>query len=243
VEQKLVESGNAARLPVTQTSAQAAPSQEQVSQPLLPLPSAEQKQQGVAQQRGNHGVPVGQRNRWQGNGYGGNGNYNRRGRGRGSHNGRGIGLANPTQQFTEDFDFSAMNEKFNKDEVWGTLGGKDDEEEEEFDDGHVEDEAADSTQSDAAKKALYNKDDFFDSLSCDAIEGGRAERTKFSEQRKIDTETFGAFPVRSRGGRGGRGGRRGGYRGGYYGGGSYGIGRGGGYGRGRGMGRASPGGV
>lgn len=51
VEQKLVESGNAARLPVTQTSAQAAPSQEQLSHPLLPLPSAEQKQQGVAQVR------------------------------------------------------------------------------------------------------------------------------------------------------------------------------------------------
>lgn len=236
----------------TQSSSQAAPSQEQVSQPLLPLPSAEQKQQGPAQQRGNHGVPVGQRNRWQGNGYGGNGNYNRRGRGRGSHTGRGVGLANPTQQFTEDFDFSAMNEKFKKDEVWGALGGKDDEEEDDFDDSHAEEEAAaDSAHSDGPKKVLYKKDDFFDSLSCDAIEGGRQERTKFSEQRKIDTETFGAFPVRSRGGRGGRGGRgRGGYRGGYYGGGSYGIGRGGGQGGGgggyggrggRGAGRGPPG--
>lgn len=37
---------------------------------------------------------------------------------------------------------------------------------------------------------MYVKDDFFDSLSCDALdrEEGRAERTKFSEQRKIDTE-------------------------------------------------------
>jgi hypothetical protein len=37
---------------------------------------------------------------------------------------------------------------------------------------------------------MYVKDDFFDSLSCDALdrEEGRSERTRFSEQRKIDTE-------------------------------------------------------
>jgi uncharacterized membrane protein YgcG len=81
-------------------------------------------------------------------------------------------------------------------------------------------------------QVMYVKDDFFDSLSCDALdwEDGRSERTKFSEQRKIDTETFGNFPLWSRGGRGGRGGsHRGGYRNSY--GGAYGGGRGAGYGR------------
>lgn len=38
---------------------------------------------------------------------------------------------------------------------------------------------------------VYIKDDFFDSLSCNALDrGSRNGRTKFSEQLKIDTEVL-----------------------------------------------------
>ncbi|CAN6195230.1 unnamed protein product [Urochloa humidicola] len=159
--------------------------------------------------------------------------YNNRGQGRGRGRGRGNGQSHPITKFTEDFDFMAMNEKFNKDEVWGHLGkstGQLNDDPNDYEDDVLEDEISPRKQE---AKPVYVKDDFFDSLSCNTIDnGGRNGRIKFSEQRKIDTETFGDSarhrPMGMRGGRGPRGG--GGPRGrGYYGRGYGYMGRGRGY--------------
>ncbi|KAI4313985.1 hypothetical protein L6164_026928 [Bauhinia variegata] len=165
--------------------------------------------------------------------------YGYRGRGRG----RGIASSRPVTKFTEDFDFTAMNEKFNKDEVWGHLGKSNKSHSKEKDgDENVSDEddiQEDEDNGEVSKfevKHVYKKDDFFDTLSCNAFDSDPQNgRTRYSEQIKIDTETFGDF-TRYRGGRGGRGPGRGGRsRGGYY-------GRGYGYGyTGRGRGRGMSG--
>ncbi|XP_040998543.1 protein decapping 5-like isoform X3 [Juglans microcarpa x Juglans regia] len=138
----------------------------------------------------------------------------------------------PVTKFSEDFDFIAMNEKFKKDEVWGHLG-KSNKSHSREGDGEVSDEDDTLDDEDAelskfeVKQSVYNKDDFFDSLSCNSLNHeSQNGRSRFSEQMKIDTETFGDF-TRYRGGRGGRGSGRGGrFRGGYYGRGYNHVGRG-----------------
>ncbi|KAI3744285.1 hypothetical protein L1987_57362 [Smallanthus sonchifolius] len=132
----------------------------------------------------------------------------------GRERGRGSGGARPVMKFTEEFDFTSMNEKFNKDEVWGTLGKS------KARDGNASDEdeyiASDLPKNDA--KPVYSKDDFFDTLSCNSNDNrSNNGRTRFSEQMKLDTETFGEFSRYRGGGRGGRGPYRGGRsRGGGY---------------------------
>lgn len=209
VEVIQVSSSSASAEPTVPVSAEAQP-------PILPLPVPSQ-----AAQKPN-GTPFHHRH-----GY------------RGRDRGRGMGGSRPVTKFTEDFDFIAMNEKFKKDEVWGHLGkgnklySKDKEQYEKvIDEDDIEDDDDAQSSKLEMKRPVYNKDDFFDSLSCNALDHeSQNGRTKFSEQMKIDTETFGEF-ARYRGR--GRGPGRGRYsRGGYY-------GRGYGYG-GRGRGRANPG--
>jgi protein LSM14 len=89
-------------------------------------------------------------------------------------------------KFTEDFDFTAMNEKFNKDEVWGHLGKSTTLDGDEDDDSPTVDEAE---LPKIEAKPVYNKDDFFDSLSSNTIDReSQNSRPRFSEQRKLDTE-------------------------------------------------------
>jgi len=108
----------------------------------------------------------------------------------------------------EDFDFSENLAKFNKSEL--TSKAEDSEQK----------EGADGT-------SKYAKDEFFDMMSCEALEklslGGNTlePRKSFQEQRKLDMETFGGLARdfrgrgRNRWGQRGRGRGRGGYGMGY----------------------------
>lgn len=125
-------------------------------------------------------------------------------------------ISSSMTRFTEDFDFTAMNEKFKKDEIWGDIGkacktknkgyNRKEEAGDVFDD--------DATEPIKQEKSAYSKDEFFDSLSCRSF---NYEQHNDRTRTKTNTETFGDFP-RHRGGRGGqwpgRGGRS---RGSYYG--------------------------
>ncbi|GFQ01364.1 protein decapping 5 [Phtheirospermum japonicum] len=193
------------------------PVAQEAQSPILPLPTNSRAQKP------------------NGGGYHMRNNY----RGRG---GRGPGISRPVARFTEDFDFMAMNEKFKKDEVWGHLGKTNKSQSKDREENGSDDEDDSQGEYDAESpkieaKPVYNKDDFFDSLSCNALDNDPNHgRTRYSEQMKLDTETFGDFS-RYRGGRGGRGPGRGGgrFRGSYHGRGYGGYGYYVGRGRGRGM--------
>ncbi|KAM1127306.1 hypothetical protein FF2_036958 [Malus domestica] len=140
-------------------------------------------------------------------------------------------------QFTEEFDFLAMNEKFKKDEVWGYLGqDKQRHSTERVDDSETSGTGQCLDEKEGGlvhnTKPAYNKDEFFDTISCSSVNRGGRNGHRFSERMKHDTETFGNFQQRSNLGYGGyASGRGGNYRGPYQWGRGYGYGYGG---RGRG---------
>ncbi|MED6182388.1 hypothetical protein PIB30_028135 [Stylosanthes scabra] len=112
-------------------------------------------------------------------------------------------------QFNEEFDFEAMNEKFNKDEVWGSLGkatmnieGGDDNA------SSISSGDKDIQGMIPSPKFAYKKDDFFDTISCNSVTSGRNGQHRLSERIKLDTETFGSFQHRPNFGHGGYGGGR-----------------------------------
>jgi protein LSM14 len=120
-----------------------------------------------------------------------------------------------------DFDFQSNLQDFEKEDA-------------------EDDEAGDNP--DAAGVGSYEKDDFFDSISCDALdkEQGIDKRIRGAQERNLNTETFGAVALNSQRRRKGRGGGRGRGRGGGRGEGGRGEGgRGEGRGRGRGRGRSA----
>ncbi|KAI4327905.1 hypothetical protein L6164_020314 [Bauhinia variegata] len=101
-------------------------------------------------------------------------------------------------QFTEEFDFEAMNEKFKKDEVWSSLGKATEKIEGVVDNvsayslGHREGQGMTPNLQPA-----YKKDDFFDTISCNSLaRGSRNAQNRLSERIRLDTETFGNFQQR-----------------------------------------------
>mmetsp|Transcript_2186 Transcript_2186/g.5824 ORF Transcript_2186/g.5824 Transcript_2186/m.5824 type:complete len:369 (+) Transcript_2186:51-1157(+) len=126
-----------------------------------------------------------------------------------------------------EFDFQAKLEEFDKgiDDTQKVTKNEEDNDE-------AGDEIAHPQHNDAAVSSHYDKDDFFDSISCDALDkkSGIDNRLRGKEERSLNTETFGATALNSQRRRRGRGGGRGGYNG-------RGGGRDGYKGRGRGRGR------
>ncbi|KAL0393791.1 UNVERIFIED_CONTAM: Decapping 5-like protein [Sesamum latifolium] len=106
-------------------------------------------------------------------------------------------------QFTEEFDFQAMNEKFKKDEVWGYLGKANQRDkveriQENGTSGHDSGEDNPDLMSDTEPKPAYKKDDFFDNISCNVVgRGARNGQIRSSERVKLDSETFGTFQRRT----------------------------------------------
>nr|GME00104.1 protein decapping 5-like isoform X2 [Ipomoea batatas] len=115
-----------------------------------------------------------------------------------------------SSDFTEEFDFVAMNEKFNKDELWGYLGKAKTKDKIELHKDKALVSANMENDSvwilDADPRPAYSKDDFFDNISRNTVTRGvRNGQSRFNGRVKLDNETFGNFQQRKYPGYGGYG--------------------------------------
>lgn len=102
----------------------------------------------------------------------------------------------------EDFDFESKLAEFEKDvEISGENEKNSNDEE--------ENATRENATGETAGTAVYQKDDFFDSISCDVLDkqNGIDNRLRGADERNLNTETFGATSLGTnrRGGRRGRG--------------------------------------
>ncbi|XP_023639260.1 decapping 5-like protein isoform X2 [Capsella rubella] len=92
-------------------------------------------------------------------------------------------------EFTEEFDFEAMNEKFKKSELWGFLGQNN-----QRNQNANGEEIAIKPNAEGNAKPAYNKDDFFDTVSCnqlDRVARSGQQHTQFPEHLRQVPGAFG----------------------------------------------------
>ncbi|CAH2046320.1 unnamed protein product [Thlaspi arvense] len=102
-------------------------------------------------------------------------------------------------EFTEEFDFEAMNEKFKKSELWGFLGKNNqmNQREETPVEPSEEGKAKQSNICVCLLQPAYNKDDFFDTISCNPLDrmarSGQQQQQhiQFPEHMRQDPGVFG----------------------------------------------------
>lgn len=123
----------------------------------------------------------------------------------------------------KEFDFESNLDRFDK------VDADANENEQDSNNNNTNNSNSNNDSSNISGSNVYSKDDFFDSISCDALDKAQGidNRLRGAAERSLNLDTFGAVSLghNRRGGRGGRGGGRG-------------RGRGRGYGRG-GRGRGS----
>ncbi|CAD5234851.1 unnamed protein product [Bursaphelenchus xylophilus] len=102
-------------------------------------------------------------------------------------------------QFDSDYDFVKANEQFEKTLNGSNGSASDDKKEAQDDKAENEEHSMESVQKDEEGKSFYNKDSFFDEISCEALEKaeGKYSRPNWRKERQTNQETFGPNAVRN----------------------------------------------